>query len=71
MLLKQPEKAKFPEVIFDGTIVRMWHLTDVSFEVPKAHLYLQVHSPKAYDSPQSAVLNRWEDCVSVSQGSCA
>ncbi|CAD7703211.1 unnamed protein product [Ostreobium quekettii] len=57
-LLNEPGNTPHPQDVFSGEVVKMWNAADTSFEVPKAHVYLRILCPKAYESPESAVLNR-------------
>lgn len=56
--LIQPTEKAAPELILDEDIVKMWYLVDVSFNVPKAVMYLSIESPRCSASPEDAVLSK-------------
>ncbi|GIL50837.1 hypothetical protein Vafri_6957 [Volvox africanus] len=42
-----------PQLLDDNGIVRLWHRTDVSFGVPKIHVYVHIITRTVYDTPAS------------------
>ncbi|KAF8525603.1 LuxS/MPP-like metallohydrolase [Hysterangium stoloniferum] len=50
--------AKWPTLIDDSPISRMWHKVDDQFWVPKAQIMVDIRSPVAYSTPRQAVLTR-------------
>lgn len=50
-----PEKT-VPSLVLDENIMEMWHVADVSFNVPKAVVYLSIESPRCTASPEDSVL---------------
>ncbi|GLI60674.1 hypothetical protein VaNZ11_002876 [Volvox africanus] len=42
-----------PKLLDDNGIVRLWHRTDVSFGVPKIHMFVHIITRAVYDTPAS------------------
>ncbi|GIL80830.1 hypothetical protein Vretifemale_9906, partial [Volvox reticuliferus] len=47
-----------PQLLEDKDLVRLWHRTDVSFGVPKIHMYVHIITRAVYDTPASWVTAR-------------
>ncbi|KAJ3241012.1 Insulinase (Peptidase M16) [Chytriomyces hyalinus] len=55
---------KFPHIVYDTDVVRMWHKKDDTFWVPKAKVMLILKSPLAYATPTTCVMTRlFTDCL--------
>lgn len=51
-------EAGHPRMLQDTPLARVWHKTDTTFRRPKAVLYIAIMNPRAYSSPEAAVLAR-------------
>jgi len=47
-----------PEVLADEPAFRLWHKMDTKYRIPKTTAFVQLVSPKVYESPRSMVLCR-------------
>lgn len=54
--IQPDDKTDKPTILKNNEFVRLWHKKDNKFLVPKAHVFMVIHSPLAYSSPKNFVL---------------
>lgn len=54
--LKESHQGKEPSIILDASGLRLWHLTDTSFNMPRGNVRVMISTPSASATPEDNAL---------------